>query len=53
MGDLVAVRNKAIALGKAACDLDKEKKYEEALSKYIDSIENFKHVIKCNNHSRK
>jgi len=27
--------------------LDKEKKYEEALRKYIESIEYFNHVLKC------
>lgn len=48
MGDPVAVRNKAIACGKAACELDKEHKYEEAFRKYIESIDLFQHVIKCN-----
>lgn len=47
MGDLVGIRNKAIVAGKAACELDKEKKYEEAFAKYIESIELFNHVIKC------
>jgi hypothetical protein len=47
MGDLVGMRDKAMKIGSVACDLDKEKKYEEALRKYIESIELFKHVIKC------
>ena len=47
MGDLVAIRDKAIKAGMLACQLDKEKKYEEALSKYIESVEFFGHVIKC------
>lgn len=47
MGDLVAVRNRAMEAGKKACEFDKEHKYEEALSKYIESIELFQHVVKC------
>ncbi len=47
MGDLVAIRDKAINIGKLACQLDKEGKYEEALRKYIESIEYFRHIIKC------
>lgn len=47
MGDLVAVRNRAIETGKKACDLDKDHKYEEAFNKYIESIELFQHVVKC------
>jgi hypothetical protein len=47
MGDLVAVRNKAISLGKEACDLDRAHKYEEAFRKYMESLEKFNHVIKC------
>jgi len=48
MGDLVAIREKAIKSGTMACQLDKEKKYEEALPKYIEAVEYFSHVIKCN-----
>jgi len=48
MGDLVAIRDKAIKIGKQACQLDTEKKYEEALRKYIEAIELFQHVCKCN-----
>ena len=48
MGDLVGIREKAIKAGTLACQLDKEKKYEEAFQKYIESIEYFNHVIKCN-----
>jgi len=47
MGDLVAIRNKAIDCGKQAAQLDKESKYEEALNKYIESIEYFRHLMKC------
>jgi len=47
MGDLVGIRDKAMKAGSIACELDKGKKYEEALKKYIESIELFKHVIKC------
>eukprot|EP00826_Nyctotherus_ovalis_P039290 TRINITY_DN376_c0_g1_i10.p1 TRINITY_DN376_c0_g1~~TRINITY_DN376_c0_g1_i10.p1 ORF type:complete len:401 (-),score=131.74 TRINITY_DN376_c0_g1_i10:228-1430(-) len=46
MGDLVGIRDKAMKIGSAACELDKAKKYEEALKKYIESIELFQHVIK-------
>jgi hypothetical protein len=48
MGDLVAIREKAIKAGTIACSLDKEKKYDEAFPKYLESIEYFNHVIKCN-----
>ena len=47
MGDLVAIRNRAIEAGRKACEFDKEHKYEDAFSKYIESIELFQHVIKC------
>ena len=47
MGDLVGIRNKAMKIGSEACQLDTDKKYEEAVKKYIESIELFKHVIKC------
>lgn len=47
MGDLVGIRDKAMKIGSTACELDKQKKYEEAFRKYIESIELFKHVIKC------
>ena len=48
MGDLVGIRDKAIKIGQTACTLDKEKKYEEALPKYIEAVQLFGHVIKCN-----
>ena len=47
MGDLVAIRDKAIKAGNTACQLDKDKKYEDALPKYIESIEYFSHAAKC------
>ena len=47
MGDLIAMRDKAINAGKLACKLDSEGKYEEALRKYIESLDYFRHVIKC------
>ena len=47
MGDLVKIREKAISIGAIACQLDKEKRYEEAFKKYIECIECLKHVIKC------
>ena len=47
MGDLVGIRDKAIKIGQYACQLDKDKKYEEAFTKYIEAIELFKHVMKC------
>ena len=47
MGDLVAMRDKAINTGKQACQLDKDGKFEEALRKYIESIEYFQHITKC------
>lgn len=47
MGDLVAIRNRAIALASDACALDRDKKYQEAFDKYYESIKQFNHVIKC------
>ena len=44
---LVEIRHKAIKIAKEASQLDAEKKYEEAVTKYIECIELFKHVIKC------
>jgi len=47
MGDLVRLQEKAMNIATIACQLDKEKKYEEALKKYIECIECFSHVFKC------
>jgi hypothetical protein len=47
MADLISVRDKAINAGKQACQYDKDQRYEEALKKYIDSIEYFQHLLKC------
>ena len=47
MGDLVKVRDNAINTATIACQLDKEKRYEEALNKYIESLGYFNHVVKC------
>ena len=47
MGDLIGMRDKAIKIGQQACQLDTEKKYPEALSKYIESLEIFRHVLTC------
>ncbi len=47
MGDLVAMRDKAIDIGKQACQYDKEGKFDEALRKYIEALEYFQHLMKC------
>ncbi len=47
MGDLVAMREKAIKTATLACQLDKQQKYEEAVGKYIEALSYFSHVIKC------
>jgi len=47
IGDLVRMRNNAISIAVIACQLDKQKRYEEALKKYIECIKCFNHVIKC------
>lgn len=47
MADLIAVRDKAIKAGAVACQYDKEGRYEEAFRKYIESMEYFKHLLKC------
>lgn len=48
MGDLVAWRDKAIQIASTACKLDEDKKYDKAFKKYVEAIELFQHVIKCN-----
>ena len=47
MVDQVGLRDKAIGYANEACKLDKEKRYENALAKYIQAIEYFNLVIKC------
>ncbi len=51
MGDLVAMRDRAIKTASVACQLDKEKKYDEAFHKYVEAMEYFNHVIKCTSSS--
>jgi hypothetical protein len=41
-----SLRDKAIKMGTMACQLDGEKKYEEAFQAYIKAIEMFNQVIK-------
>jgi len=47
MGDLVRIRENAISIGAIACQLDKEKRYEEALKKYTECLDHFSHILKC------
>lgn len=47
MKNLVEVREKATQLAIEAFDLKEAKKYEKALSKYIQAILYFKHTTKC------
>lgn len=53
MSDLSGIRDKAIKAGSQACTLDKEKKYNEAVKKYIESIELYQHLARCNPYFRK
>lgn len=42
-----AVREEAIKMASEAVELDRQKRYQEALNLYMSAIERFLHVIKC------
>jgi len=44
---LVRIRNEAMYIGSMARELDKGKRYKEALDKYIECLEYLKYIIKC------
>ena len=47
MGDLVKMRDNAISIAAIACQLDRDKRYEEAFNKYIECLGYFNYVVKC------
>ena len=42
----------AIAVVQEAIRLDKEEKYEEAMNKYLESLERFMVALKCTSHDK-
>eukprot|EP00826_Nyctotherus_ovalis_P026448 TRINITY_DN20652_c0_g1_i1.p1 TRINITY_DN20652_c0_g1~~TRINITY_DN20652_c0_g1_i1.p1 ORF type:complete len:135 (+),score=22.38 TRINITY_DN20652_c0_g1_i1:196-600(+) len=46
--DLIELKEKGKLLAVEACRLDREKKYDEALKKYIECIDHFKPIISRN-----
>ena len=46
MSDISGMRDKAFNIAKAATELDNEKKYQEAISKYAEAIEHFLFLLK-------